>query len=99
MTRTELEKLMLSAYLRILNRDSVPTRAEAGLITALAEPAWQEIIRALRKSTPPASVTRHAHPDDPSLDKGLSDNRELYIQQSKDTRCGIVPEIGKPEDK
>jgi hypothetical protein len=30
------------------------------------------------------------HPQDPSLEKLLSDNRARYIEQSKQTKCGQV---------
>ena len=34
-----------------------------------------------------------AEPTDPAFDKLLSDNRELYMQQSKQTRNGVVAQF------
>lgn len=44
-------------------------------------------------------MNMYAYAADPSFEKLLSDNRERYIQQSTNTRCGqvaLLPQRSKP---
>lgn len=40
-------------------------------------------------------LLKRADATDPAFDKLLSDNRDLYVQQSKNTRNGVVAEFPK----